>query len=320
MTQQERNFPSRLPSGWFQIGYSDRVAAGDVVPLKYFGTDLVMFRTESGELSVLDAFCPHLGAHLGHGGTVKGDVIECPFHAWRFGANGVCADVPYATHQPRKANIRRWHIREVANLIMCWFHADGLAPSWEIPEEIPEWGTRDGNRNDGWTDWETADWVINSCNLEMAENAVDAAHFRYLHGTTNLPQSEASFDGPVQRVFSSTGMETPRGPVDGSVESLSYGFGMGVVRFKGLAETLNIGTTTPIDRDHMHLRFNFSVKKLGGADITRGVGKAFIGEVKRQVEQDIPIWEHKVHLDKPLLCDGDGPIASYRRWAAQFYA
>ncbi|MGB5809171.1 MAG: Rieske 2Fe-2S domain-containing protein [Polyangiales bacterium] len=319
MSYEARNFPSRLPSGWFQVGYSHELAPGDVVPLKYFGQDLVMFRTEDGELSVLDAFCPHLGAHLGHGGTVKGNEIECPFHAWRFGPDGRCTAVPYAARKPRKASVTKWHVREVADLIMCWHHADGAPPSWEVPQEIPEWGTAEGARNDEWTDWETADWIVNSCSLEMAENGVDAAHFRYLHGTTNLPESQATFEGPVQRVYSATGMDTPRGPVDGSVESLSYGFGMGIVRFKGLVETLNIGTTTPIDQDHCHLRFNFSVRKLDGADITRGVGKAFVNEVKRQVEQDIPIWEHKVHLQQPLLCDGDGPIAPYRRWAQQFY-
>ncbi len=319
MNENPRNFPTVLPTGWFQIAYSNEIAPGDVKPLKYFGRDLVIFRTEDGELSVLDAFCPHLGAHLGHGGTVKGTEIECPFHAWRFGLDGVCTAVPYAKRQPRKAKLTRWHTKEVANLVMCWHHAGGEPPQWDVPDEIPEWGTKDGTRNEEWTEWETADWIVRSCNKEMGENAVDSAHFRYLHGTRNLPQSEATFDGPVLRVFSATGMETPRGPVEGSVESLSYGFGMGVVRFKGLAETLNIGCTTPIDREHAHLRFNFSVKKLGGADITRGVGKAFVNEVKRQVEQDIPIWEHKVHLDKPLLCDGDGPIASYRRWAEQFY-
>jgi hypothetical protein len=26
-----------------------------------------------------------------------------------------------------------------------------------------------------------------------------------------------------------------------------------------------------------------------------------------QVEQDIPIWENKIYLENPLLCDGDGP-------------
>jgi hypothetical protein len=45
----------------------------------------------------------------------------------------------------------------------------------------------------------------------------------------------------------------------------------------------------------------------------------FRDEVKYQVEQDIPIWENKVYLDAPILCDGDGPIAKYRKWFQQFY-
>jgi len=66
-------------------------------------------------------------------------------------------------------------------------------------------------------------------------------------------------------------------------------------------------------------RFNFSVKTTGGAQMARGVGKAFVAEVSRQVEQDIPIWENKVQHDMPILCDGDGPIASFRKWCTQFY-
>lgn len=46
---------------------------------------------------------------------------------------------------------------------------------------------------------------------------------------------------------------------------------------------------------------------------------AVIQEVVRQMNQDIPIWEHKRYLPKPMLCDGDGPIPEYRRWASQFY-
>jgi hypothetical protein len=53
--------------------------------------------------------------------------------------------------------------------------------------------------------------------------------------------------------------------------------------------------------------------------MARGVGKAFVAEVTRQLEQDIPIWENKVQYEKPLLCDGDGPIGIFRRWCTQFY-
>jgi len=310
----DRFYTPSIPNGWFQVAYSDEIKPGDVKPLKYFGQDLVIWRSEEGELSVLDAFCPHLGAHLGHGGTVKGSSIECPFHAWQFGTDGKCTAVPYAERMPRKASLPKWETREVANNIMCWHHTEGKPPSFDIPDTIPEWG------NDEWTEFISREWVIRTTNQEMAENAVDSAHFHYLHGTTSMPKSEASFEGPILRVYSDAGMETPRGTVDGSIESLNYGFGFSVVRFKGIVETLNVASTTPIDEDHCHLRFNFCVKKTGGAEMARGVGKAFVAEVSRQVEQDIPIWENKVQHEKPILCDGDGPIALFRRWCTQFYS
>ena len=58
-------FPHGYASGWYQVGWSDQFASGDVVPLRYFATDLVCYRNESGVLHISDAFCPHFGAHLG---------------------------------------------------------------------------------------------------------------------------------------------------------------------------------------------------------------------------------------------------------------
>jgi hypothetical protein len=36
-------------------------------------------------------------------------------------------------------------------------------------------------------------------------------------------------------------------------------------------------------------------------------------------EQDFAIWENKKFRERPPLCDEDGPIGEFRRWAAQFY-
>ena len=309
---KSRYYTPPIPNGWFQVAYSDEVAPGQVVPLEYFDQKLVLYRTLSGQATVLDAFCPHLGAHLGYGGKVEGDCIRCPFHAWRFDAKGACADIPYAKKIPPKARIRAWEVREVAGLIVVWHHAGGEPPRWE-PPEVPEHGHAE------WTDYERRRWRIHTRNQEMAENAVDSAHFHYLHGTTNMPDSQAEIKGHILRVFSDTGTETPRGHVDGSVESLSYGFGLAHVRFKGIVETLLVSGVTPIDSENVDVRFAFSVKKLGGADITRGVGAAFIKEVSRQLEQDIPIWENKVQWERPVLCDGDGPVGLFRKWCRQFY-
>ena len=58
---------------------------------------MAVFRSQSGEVHVVDAYCPHLGANMAAGGIVKGDCLECPFHGWLFnGDDGSCAHIPYA--------------------------------------------------------------------------------------------------------------------------------------------------------------------------------------------------------------------------------
>ena len=92
--------PLPMPSGWFQVAYSHDLAPAESMPLQYFDTELVLFRTESGEAKVLDAYCPHMGAHLGYGirdqagsgSRVKGDSIVCPFHGWAYNGEGQCTD------------------------------------------------------------------------------------------------------------------------------------------------------------------------------------------------------------------------------------
>ena len=74
----------RYPTGWFVVAWSSNVAPGDVKRLHYFGRELVCFRTEGGVVSVLEAYCQHLGGHLGVGGRVEGDDIVCPWHGWQF--------------------------------------------------------------------------------------------------------------------------------------------------------------------------------------------------------------------------------------------
>ncbi|MDT5411541.1 MAG: hypothetical protein QOG14_3761, partial [Mycobacterium sp.] len=65
--------PYRFPTGWFIIGFASDLAAGEVKRVHYFGEEMVLFRTESGEVNVLDAYCQHLGANMGVGGTVEGE-------------------------------------------------------------------------------------------------------------------------------------------------------------------------------------------------------------------------------------------------------
>ncbi len=304
-------FPS-FPNGWFQFAYGDELAPGQVLPLEYFGRQLVAFRGEDGTARVLDAFCPHLGAHLGHGGKVEGNTIRCPFHAWRFDGEGRCVEVPYASRIPQSARLGCWPVIERNGMLMVWHHAEGKPPEFDIPE-LAEYGHPD------WTDSRRLRWKLRTHNQEMAENAVDRAHFRYVHGTLDVPESEVQADGPVLRMVSKAMMATPKGDVPGQIASESRGFGFGVVRFSGIVDTLLVTSVTPIEGEHVDVRFSFSVKKIGNADITRGVGRALIADIEKQMNEDRPIWENKVYQPRPVLCDGDGPIGVFRRWCQQFY-
>ena len=304
-------FPFPIPSGWFAVAFSSELEPGEVKPVRYFDRELVLFRTSDGTAHLLDAFCPHLGAHLGHGGCLKNDRLVCPFHAWEFSAEGQCEHVPYATKQPKKADIDRWLVQEKNGMILAWHDLAGRAPFFEVPA-IPEFA------DDAWTDIRTREWTVRSCNQEMAENQVDAAHFQFLHGSTKMPETNCERRGPELITRSTTGMSTPAGPVDGSLEVHAWGFGFTTTRFNGIVETLLMSSASPIDADHVHLRFAFMVRKIGKG-ITGGVGKAFMAEVSRQLEQDIPVWENKIYIDPPVLCDGDGPIGIFRLWSRQFY-
>lgn len=46
------------PTGWFAAEFSDQLAPKEVRPIKYFGRELVIWRTEEGKAVIADAHCP----------------------------------------------------------------------------------------------------------------------------------------------------------------------------------------------------------------------------------------------------------------------
>ena len=309
-----RNFPFPIPISWYAVAYSDELVQGQVLPLSVLATELVAFRGEDGSAAVLDAYCPHLGAHLGHGGEVVGSRIRCPFHHWEFeGGTGVCAHVPYADRVPPTARLRAWPTVERNGAIFVWYHPEGEAPSFEIPE-IPEALSED------WSTPDRYEWTIESQIQELGENGVDSAHFRYVHGSLNVPTAEIEVDGPIRRNYQPVDLKTPRGDVKGGIDSSVYGMGFAVTRFTGICETLELAYTTPIDETRLRTRYAFTQPRVDGEDPKGGVAAAIIRDIVKQMNEDIPIWENKQYVAKPTLCDGDGPIAEYRRWCRQFYS
>jgi phenylpropionate dioxygenase-like ring-hydroxylating dioxygenase large terminal subunit len=311
-----RRYPFDIPFGWFQVAWSDDLAPGQVVPRFYFGRHLVLWRDEHGRAHLNDAFCPHLGGHFGYGGkVVQGDQLQCPFHGWEFDAAGANTCIPYSDRVNQKARIRSYPVRELADhFVVAWYHPDDAEPLYEI--DAPPEAT-----DSEYGEWMGQHFSVAAAAQELAENSVDGPHFRYVHNTETVPEIQSyETDGYVSRMRSVQRFPTPRGVVDGRIDVDNHGPGFSATRFSGIVDTFLIGAAVPVDANTCEVRFSFRTRRLGDAETTSTVGKAFVREVCKQFEEDRPIWEHKAHLRRPALADTDPPFMKFRKWYAQFYA
>lgn len=320
-------FPfTSFPIGWFRVASGRDLPAGKVQTLRYFGRDLVLFRTEDGKASILDAHCPHVGAHLGHGGKVLGNTIQCPFHGWRFEGDGSCVNIPYSDKIPPSSNTRSWPVHEINGQIMVYHDPSGAPPSWTIPE-FPEY------TDETWTPFsEGYSWMIRTHPQELGENGMDSAHFSFLHSqqTRKMRTEAVEIDGPIlihrtfqyYNVFGVAKLLVPE--VTGPLDVTLYGLGCAVNRTCVDAKFKLYYTFafyfTPVDEEHTALYSMLAMRKMTLPFVNGLLIRKAIAEGKRTIDQDVPIWENKVYRARPGLCENDGPIMQYRRWASQFYA
>ena len=313
----ERNLDKLpIPFGWFMVAYSDELDKGQVMPLYYFGQDLALWRGEDGKPRIVDAFCKHLGAHMGYGGRVKGNALECPFHAWEYNEEGAVTHVPYAEKIPPSAARpckTQWRVVEKNKQILVWYHPHDEAPKWDV-EEFAQVHDPD------WTNYDKYEWIVHGPVQNMAENGVDAAHFKYIHGTASFPDYDFEFDGHKRTASVDAKMQTPKGEVDGTIAYGTVGPGQSWTKFTGISETLMVAGITPIDQGKTHIRFAFTQPKSEAEGPMANLAKAMRREICRQLDQDKVVWDRQKYKPKPSICDGDGPILPFRKFFAQFYA
>jgi 3-ketosteroid 9alpha-monooxygenase subunit A len=316
--REHGRFPFGIPNSWYVVAYSDEISAGALKHLKYFGEELILFRGEDGKVGLLDAYCDHLGAHLAFGGKVVGNSVQCPFHNWQWGGDGRCVAIPYASIIPPSARIRHYPVEEHSGFVWAWYHRDGKAPNFQIPQ-FPQYGDPE------WTsDWIRYEWTIRTHPQEIFENGLDSAHFSVVHKFEMPTGAIARFEGHEHIWGSRTSRQSAGGET--GRESISHsgrvmGLGCGAVRFIGDLDTLIVVGTTPLSGDETHIRMVVlgREKQMHGAGSVDGL-QAYADVQAELLTQDFEIWEHKKYRAEPKLCHRDGPIDRYRQWASQFYA
>lgn len=313
-----------FPDSWYAVAWSSEVPSGLAVPVRAFGRELVAFRSGSGAVHVLDAYCPHMGAHLGHGGRVVDDHLQCPFHGWRFSTDGRCTAAPTAKKLPTCAPLGTWPVRELHGRVWVWFSSVGAAPAWSLPEVLLDPGRK-------WAASGELERTFPSHPQDIVENAVDPLHFLFIHGMTELLESETVYQEHSlrTRLRVRTGSKRfgfPGIALSGTVTVNIYGMGLQTIETVMVADKLGLHSSTlvvegitPRDAGTASLLIDLHMVPLRMPGVTWLAQRAFLKAVAFDVDADVQIWTNRRYLPRPLLTSADGEIARYRQWARSFY-
>ncbi|WP_339141745.1 Rieske 2Fe-2S domain-containing protein [Pseudoalteromonas galatheae] len=309
---------SPYPEGWYAVAMAADIPVKGVEATRVCGEEVVVYRAQSGEINVVNAFCPHLGAHLGFGGIVQGESIRCPFHGWRFDCSGSCDDVP-EMQKPIKVKIGTFPSKIVNGMVMVWWSPERdkkRQPSWDIePVDLT-----------GWTEpvlHEECIWILNTHVQEIAENGVDIAHFSVVHGANKVGEiGSVEYDGAVATWQSISQISTQTGDVDSVTRVRLFGLGLQQVHALSANKFPSARTflhSTPIDEHSICIRLAVSIQKTGKENRDSQMLSFLIPKLAAELAKDFDIWERKKYLVNPPISRVDGPIRQFRKWATQFY-
>ncbi|MFH7029317.1 MAG: Rieske 2Fe-2S domain-containing protein [Heteroscytonema crispum UTEX LB 1556] len=241
------NNPERFIEGWYWLIPSRELKKGRVKPVNLLGKELAIYRGTDGTVVAVDAYCPHMGAHLAEG-KVEGNGLRCFFHNWKFDSEGACVEIP-CLDELLPVKLKTWHTAEKYGMIWVW---TGKTPEQPLPF-VPELEYEE-------CDSAFATTFEKNChpNLVMI-NAIDAQHFNTVH---NLPL-EISFERQELNQNAITFSNTTRGGENSFFLKLIRPFYKSAVTYS-MCYWYGSTTTVTVGPDFLHFHIMFALRLTEG--------------------------------------------------------
>ena len=174
----------------FDPRFAPDMANRPVKAVRILGQDLVLFRDAQGQWGLLDRDCPHRGADLAYG-RHEGDGLRCPFHGWKFAADGRCLETPaeaMGSTLCQRVRQRSYPVAVHAGVVFAWLGDEG-----SVPGALPQLDCFAAPSSHSF-----AFKGLWQCNwLQAFEVGIDPAHASFLH---RFLQDE-TLDGAYGRQF-----------------------------------------------------------------------------------------------------------------------
>jgi phenylpropionate dioxygenase-like ring-hydroxylating dioxygenase large terminal subunit len=128
---------------WYFAALSGDLKPGRLARHEILGEPVLLGRSKAGTLFALRDICPHRAAPLSagrfHEEATGEETVECPYHGWRFRADGACAAIPSLVADQafdvERIRVRRYPVAESQGLVFVWIAGDPRNPS--EPAEPP---------------------------------------------------------------------------------------------------------------------------------------------------------------------------------------
>lgn len=104
-----------LSNHWYLALPTNKLKKNKMLSLEIFAEPVLFFRKSNNEVSAIRDICPHRGIPLKYGQMVH-DMVECPYHGWKFDGAGVCREIPSLTSEQKldcsKIKIKSYPVKE----------------------------------------------------------------------------------------------------------------------------------------------------------------------------------------------------------------
>lgn len=125
---------------WYPAELSKNLPKRGIAKVRYWGTDIAVYRGEDGVARAVEDRCAHRQLALTKG-VVEGDNIVCQYHGWRYDGCGKCVSIEHELGKNRtkfpKIQIRSYPVKEQYGLVWIFPGDPDRAESVPLPE-IPQ--------------------------------------------------------------------------------------------------------------------------------------------------------------------------------------